>query len=318
MVDDLLKKQREITSNPHLILNKKQQQFYALAASSGIAATLIPGVRTAHSRFKIPIVLDEHSMCSISRTSDISELIKRTNLIIWDKAPIQHQYSFECVDRSLRDIMKGKIAKVFKPQHNMMLNRGNSLEEVQALRAFAAWVLDLGDGKMGTPNGRTDGEGADDIFVPESFCHLDSEIIIEIMMEIEALDDSMDEWRLRVRAQAIWKDVVGVIQDVQPISVYVKETSEKLHVALTISDGRYQDPDFYVMYIYDDDEDMAEILNMKFNDIQKLNEHYIQINQKAAESLVDPEEYPNLFEDCQLTFGVESKVTVTRVMVDLE
>lgn len=29
-------------------------------ASSGIAVTLLPGGRTAHSRFKIPIVLDEY------------------------------------------------------------------------------------------------------------------------------------------------------------------------------------------------------------------------------------------------------------------
>lgn len=60
----------------------------------------------AHSRFKIPIVLDDYSMCSISHTSDIAELIKRTSLIIWDEAPMQHRYSFECLDRSLRDIMK--------------------------------------------------------------------------------------------------------------------------------------------------------------------------------------------------------------------
>ncbi|XP_074352539.1 uncharacterized protein LOC141691671 [Apium graveolens] len=169
--------QREIRGNPHLILNEKQQQFYALAeihnilktigkfledysqmpqpphsyfdcglnnlivektsynisemekkildlysscnaeqlevynavmqsASSGIAATLMPRGQTAHSRFKILIVLDEHSMCSISHTSNIAELIKQKKLIIWNEAPIQHNYSFECVDRSLRDIMK--------------------------------------------------------------------------------------------------------------------------------------------------------------------------------------------------------------------
>ena len=75
-------------------------------ASSSIAATLMPGGRTAHSRFKIPIVLDEESSCSIAHNSDIAELIKRTSLIIWDEAPMQHRYAFECLDRSLRDIMK--------------------------------------------------------------------------------------------------------------------------------------------------------------------------------------------------------------------
>ena len=41
-------------------------------ASSGIAATLMPGGRTAHSCFRIPIVLDEHSVCAISQNSDIA------------------------------------------------------------------------------------------------------------------------------------------------------------------------------------------------------------------------------------------------------
>lgn len=85
---------------------RSQRQIVLPVASSGIAATLMPGGRTAHSRFKIPIVLDDHSMCAISHQSDIAELIKKTSLIIWDEAPMQHRYSFECLDRSLRDIMK--------------------------------------------------------------------------------------------------------------------------------------------------------------------------------------------------------------------
>ncbi|XP_074364744.1 uncharacterized protein LOC141705754 [Apium graveolens] len=36
----------------------------------------------------------------------IAQLIKQTNLIIWDEAPMQHRYAFECLDRSLKDIMK--------------------------------------------------------------------------------------------------------------------------------------------------------------------------------------------------------------------
>ncbi|XP_074326495.1 uncharacterized protein LOC141664440 [Apium graveolens] len=57
-------------------------------ATSGIAATLMPGGRTAHSRFKIPIVLDEFSLCNISHDSDIARLIKKTKLIIRDEAPM--------------------------------------------------------------------------------------------------------------------------------------------------------------------------------------------------------------------------------------
>ena len=38
----------------------------------------------------------------------------------------------------------------------------------------------------------------------------------------------------------------------------------------------------------------------------------VQINQKAAEPLADPEDYPNLFEDWQLALGIESKVAEIR------
>lgn len=74
-------------------------------ASSGIAATLLPGGRTAHSRFHIPLKLDAYSVAGINHGSPLAELIKHTSLIIWDEAPMQHRHAFECVDRSLRDIM---------------------------------------------------------------------------------------------------------------------------------------------------------------------------------------------------------------------
>nr|XP_017217079.1 PREDICTED: ATP-dependent DNA helicase RRM3-like [Daucus carota subsp. sativus] len=85
---------------------RSQGDIVLPVASSGIAATLMPGGRTAHSRFKIPIVLDEFSLCAIGNNSDIAELIRHTKLIIWDEAPMQHRFAFECLDRSLRDIMK--------------------------------------------------------------------------------------------------------------------------------------------------------------------------------------------------------------------
>ncbi|XP_074374412.1 uncharacterized protein LOC141714815 [Apium graveolens] len=87
-----------------------------LVASSGIAATLMPGGRTAHSRFKNLIVLDECSTCNIAHNSDIAQLIKQTQLIIWDEAPMQHRYAFKYLDRSLKDIMKS----VDQEHYNML------------------------------------------------------------------------------------------------------------------------------------------------------------------------------------------------------
>ncbi|KAI9088951.1 hypothetical protein K1719_029230 [Acacia pycnantha] len=45
-------------------------------ASSGIAATLLPSVRTAHSRFAIPIEINEDSTCNITHNSALCYLIK--------------------------------------------------------------------------------------------------------------------------------------------------------------------------------------------------------------------------------------------------
>ena len=73
-------------------------------ASSGIAALLIDGGRTAHSRLKIPIKLNETSTCNISRGSKEAHLISMTKLFIWDEAPMVHKFAFEAVDRTFRDI----------------------------------------------------------------------------------------------------------------------------------------------------------------------------------------------------------------------
>ncbi|XP_057793359.1 uncharacterized protein LOC131009979 [Salvia miltiorrhiza] len=75
-------------------------------ASSGIASLLLPGGRTAHSRFKIPINVNEDSTCNIHQGSPLAELIIRCKLIIWDEAPMMHKFCFEALDRSLRDIMR--------------------------------------------------------------------------------------------------------------------------------------------------------------------------------------------------------------------
>jgi len=75
-------------------------------ASSGIAALLLEGGRTAHSVFKIPIALGRDSMCSIPVQSDSAKLLREAKLIVWDEAPAQHRHCAEAVDRTLRDIMR--------------------------------------------------------------------------------------------------------------------------------------------------------------------------------------------------------------------
>ncbi|KAL8105984.1 hypothetical protein AgCh_029703 [Apium graveolens] len=84
---------------------RSERKIVLPVAGSGIAAVLLPGGRTAHSRFKIPLDIDEQSSCGLKNGTDIAELIQNTDLIIWDEAPMQKRYAFEAVDRALRDIM---------------------------------------------------------------------------------------------------------------------------------------------------------------------------------------------------------------------
>ncbi|CAL9219694.1 unnamed protein product, partial [Arabidopsis halleri] len=79
---------------------RSQRKIVLPVASSGIAAILLPNGRTAHSRFKIPIDLHQDSMCNISRGSMLSELLEKTDLIIWDEAPMCHRFAFEALDKS--------------------------------------------------------------------------------------------------------------------------------------------------------------------------------------------------------------------------
>lgn len=73
-------------------------------ASSGIAALLLPGGITSHSRFKIPLNVNEDSVCDIKRNTQLYNLIQRTPLIIWDEVPMQHKHCFIAVHHTLTDL----------------------------------------------------------------------------------------------------------------------------------------------------------------------------------------------------------------------
>jgi ATP-dependent DNA helicase PIF1 len=85
---------------------RSKGQIVLTVASSGIAVLLIPGGRTAHSRFHIPFIVDECSTCSIEPLIPLRQLILRAKLIIWVEAPMMHKHCFKAVDRSFRDVFK--------------------------------------------------------------------------------------------------------------------------------------------------------------------------------------------------------------------
>ena len=81
-------------------------------ASSGVAALLLHGGRTAHSVFKIPLDIDETSQCAVSSNSILAAQLRNVDIIIWDEAPMTHKHSIEAVDRLLRDLMEVNLPRL--------------------------------------------------------------------------------------------------------------------------------------------------------------------------------------------------------------
>ena len=160
-------------------------------ASSGIAALLLIGGRTAHFMFKIPVEgLDDASMCNIAKESNRAALLRAARLIIWDEITMQHRNAPEALDRTLRDIRDdnrpfGGLTVVFGGDFQQILpvvpkgsredivnatiqrsylwndvdilhlKRNMRLEQTQneEEQEFAKWLLDVGHGRGTSPNG---------------------------------------------------------------------------------------------------------------------------------------------------------------------
>jgi len=92
---------------------RAQGKIVLCVASSGIAAQLLPGGRTAHSSFKIPLSNDVNAVCNITPNSNLGQLIQKTSLIIWDEVPMQDKACFEAVNRTLNDVCNGGERRIF-------------------------------------------------------------------------------------------------------------------------------------------------------------------------------------------------------------
>ena len=161
-------------------------------ASSGIAALLIPGGRTAHSMFKLPIDgLSSESGCNIPKESTRADLIRQARVIIWDEVGAQHRYAPEALDRTCRDIRDNDVpfggltvifggdfqqtlpviprgaceeivgatlqrSPLWTQIHVLQLRKNMRLEQSDAeTRRFAQWLLDVGHGRATTrPDGK--------------------------------------------------------------------------------------------------------------------------------------------------------------------
>uniref|UniRef100_A0A0R0JCK1 ATP-dependent DNA helicase n=1 Tax=Glycine max TaxID=3847 RepID=A0A0R0JCK1_SOYBN len=170
---------RTLASSP-----KAKNQIVIIVSSSGIASLLLPGGRTAHSKFKIPVPIFEDSTCNTLQGSQLAELLNQTNLIIWDEAPMAHKFCFqekkirikfleakllylvEISDKffiprgSRSDIINATInssylwpsCEVLTLIKNMCLQGNAQSIDDQETTKLAKWILDIGDGVIGNQN----------------------------------------------------------------------------------------------------------------------------------------------------------------------
>ncbi|XP_073844099.1 uncharacterized protein, partial [Musca autumnalis] len=81
-------------------------QIALAVASSGIAATLLEGGRTAHSALKLP--MNHHTVddptCPITKNSATGKFMRECKIIIWDECTMAHKRALEAVDRTMKDL----------------------------------------------------------------------------------------------------------------------------------------------------------------------------------------------------------------------
>uniref|UniRef100_A0A0L8I2A8 ATP-dependent DNA helicase n=1 Tax=Octopus bimaculoides TaxID=37653 RepID=A0A0L8I2A8_OCTBM len=154
----------------NLLLAKVRQKKIALAvASSGIAATLLTGGRTAHSTFKLPLNLiqNESPLCNITKNTALAKLLTNAKLIVWDEATINNKImggvtllmagdfrqTLPVVPRGTRaDELRACIKSSYIWQHVKQLTLTTNMRvhiHGDPLAAqFSNKLLDIGNGKL--------------------------------------------------------------------------------------------------------------------------------------------------------------------------
>ncbi|KAM0849405.1 hypothetical protein ACQ4PT_053753 [Festuca glaucescens] len=173
-----------------------QKKIAVATATSGVAASIMPGGRTAHSRFKIPLSIDDGGYCTFTKQSGTAKLLQSASLIIWDEASMTKRQAVEALDNSMRDIMShpdlpfGGKTVVFGGDFRQVLpvvRKGSRAQIIDAslrrsylwdcmthlnlkrnMRAhsdpwFAEYLLRIGDGKE-----EVNGDG--EIRLPDEIC----------------------------------------------------------------------------------------------------------------------------------------------------
>lgn len=79
--------------------------FIVTVPSSDVVSLLLLDGRTVHSRFRIPLPINDTTLCDIKDICTyLSNLSKETSITIWDEALMMNR-CFKALDRTLRGVL---------------------------------------------------------------------------------------------------------------------------------------------------------------------------------------------------------------------
>jgi hypothetical protein len=176
-------------------------------ASSGIAATLLDGGRTAHSALKLPLNMQitETPTCNITKSSGMGKVLQSCQLIIWDESTMAHKKALEALNRTLKDLrgneqlfggalillsgdfrqtlpviprstpadelnacLKSSVLWRYVQKLTLKTNMRVQLQHDESAEHFAKQLLDIGNGEMAID------ESTKCITLPTNFCNITS------------------------------------------------------------------------------------------------------------------------------------------------
>ncbi|XP_022030654.1 uncharacterized protein LOC110931576 [Helianthus annuus] len=164
-----------IRSTGHIVIN---------VASSGIASLLLSRGRTAHSRFHIPINLNEDSVCRIKPNTEVANLLNEAKLIIWDEAPMTNPTG--CTKWKQARYCKRIFMFIphlvplqgVKIDNQHALSVGSSSSNIEEINLFGKWLLEIGGGNVGDSN-----DGDSNIEIPDHLLITDENDPIQALID---------------------------------------------------------------------------------------------------------------------------------------
>ncbi|KAG5583393.1 hypothetical protein H5410_054020 [Solanum commersonii] len=151
-------------------------------ASSGIASLLLPGGRTAHSRFVIPLNITEDSTCNLKQALDntLRDIIgykdaTKSELPFGGKTIVlggDFRQILPVIPKGSRqDIVNVTLNSSYLWPHcelltltkNMRLQNSDADTDLKELQEFSDWILVVGDGSIGNSF-----DGIDKVIIPKT------------------------------------------------------------------------------------------------------------------------------------------------------